>query len=37
MHAYMHVHVYVTTFAKRGLKHAQFQVSLFTAIRQIQQ
>ena len=28
---------YVTRFAKRGLIHAQLQVSLFTAIRQIQQ
>ena len=27
---------YVTRFAKRGLIHAQFQVSLFTAIRQTQ-
>ena len=28
---------YVTKFAKRDLIHAQFQVSLFTVIRQIQQ
>ena len=28
--------VCVTGFAKKGLVHTQFQVSLFTAIRQIQ-
>ena len=29
--------IFVTRFAKRGLIQAQFQVSLFTIIRQIQQ
>ena len=29
--------IFVTRFAKRGLIHAQLQVSLFTIIRQIQQ
>ena len=33
----LHLHAYVTRFAKRGLIHTQFQVTLFTAIQQIQQ
>ena len=33
----IHNYVFVTRFAKRGLMHAQFQVSLFTIIQQIQQ
>ena len=36
-HAEMFGIPYVTRFAKRGLIHAQLQVSLFTIIRQIQQ
>ena len=35
-YCYYHL-VYVTRFVKTGLIHAQFQVSLFTIIQQIQQ